>query len=789
MRSYKAIVRLGRRNRFTRAGLLVSMFVVIFSAASALSAAAQGLFFSDDFEDGILLDDWETGNPSWSIRNGRACQASSDGPLVSVEPFIGPVSGSVEITQSSLALNRGIVGFSPKAAVSPGLEIQAAYMAVVRNFAGDIIGQILQFQLAPGEDFISVEDRFPLAEIPTRLGLNVNAENLEYVADGQVLLTVPRVPLPLIGDKGAIFFGATLDLPGTTCFDNVVLTALEKVELKLTNQFGTAGVDRARATTVDATGVYVAGEVEGTLPGETSAGGIDAFVRKYDSDGNVLWTDQFGTAGVDVAYGISTTPSLTGEVSIYVVGATGGTFPGETSAGADDFFIRKYDSDGNLLATEQDGTSGADILCGISTSPGLTDLYVVGSVGDALPGESSAGGADVILRKYDSDLNEVFSDQFGSSGNDIACGIQTTPGLTGEVSIFVAGVAGGALPGESSAGGDDAFLKKYDSDLTALRTVQFGSPLDDGASSVGITPESKDDPLGIFVGGVTNGALPGQTNLGGSDAYVRRYDTNLDPVWTRQFGTTGDEPGIVVGNSPVVFVAGGTTGIFPGRVSAGGTDIFFRTYDFDGNVIVTRQFGTPGDDQPLGAHTSFDSLSLFVVGETDGTFTGETSAGGIDAFLVEVATLTLELIEALQDVTVDLQEIVDNNPGTPLADKVEDALAKAQTALEELNKTPPDNQAAAENIEGSVGDLEAALGLDPAQDPAVTDLMDQLASIARQLAADATSEAFAQGGDTAKINEAQQALANGDALRALGAFKDAVNKYKEALAKAESALP
>ena len=61
--------------------------------------------------------------------------------------------------------------------------------------------------------------------------------------------------------------------------------------------------------------------------------------------------------------------------------------------------------------------------------------------------------------------------------------------------------------------------------------------------------------------------------------------------------------------------------------------------------------------------------------------------------------------EALEDIIVRLQEIVDDNPGE-CADKVEDALAKAQTALDELNKTPPGNQAALGNIEGSVGDLE-----------------------------------------------------------------------------------
>lgn len=67
--------------------------------------------------------------------------------------------------------------------------------------------------------------------------------------------------------------------------------------------------------------------------------------------------------------------------------------------------------------------------------------------------------------------------------------------------------------------------------------------------------------------------------------------------------------------------------------------------------------------------------------------------------------------------------------------------------------------------------------------------MNQLAGIARRLAEKALTEAIAQGGDSSKIAEAEQGLNNGDALRAAGSFKDAVNKYKDALSKAESAGP
>jgi len=93
--------------------------------------------------------------------------------------------------------------------------------------------------------------------------------------------------------------------------------------------------------------------------------------------------------------------------------------------------------------------------------------------------------------------------------------------------------------------------------------------------------------------------------------------------------------------------------------------------------------------------------------------------------------------ELMEDLITSLEDIVLDNPDTPLADKVEDALAKAQTALDELTKAPPDNQAAVGNIEGAVGDLEAAVSdglLDPMQG---TQLMDEFTRIARQLAVNA----------------------------------------------------
>jgi hypothetical protein len=61
--------------------------------------------------------------------------------------------------------------------------------------------------------------------------------------------------------------------------------------------------------------------------------------------------------------------------------------------------------------------------------------------------------------------------------------------------------------------------------------------------------------------------------------------------------------------------------------------------------------------------------------------------------------------------------------------------------------------------------------------------MDELASVARQFAAAAVNMAIADNRDGQKIAEAQQSLTAGDGLRAAGKFKEAVNRYKDALSK------
>src|SRR2546426_439575 len=127
---------------------------------------------------------------------------------------------------------------------------------------------------------------------------------------------------------------------------------------------------------LDASGVYVSGSISGALPGQTSAGSGDAFLRKYDASGNVLWTRQFGSSDFDQADNVAVDAS-----GAYVAGVTAGAFPGQTSAGSADAFVIKYDTSGNDLWTRQFGSSTYDLAWGMALD--ASGAYVAGGTAGA----------------------------------------------------------------------------------------------------------------------------------------------------------------------------------------------------------------------------------------------------------------------------------------------------------------------------------------------------------------------------------------------------------------------
>jgi hypothetical protein len=385
------------------------------------------------------------------------------------------------------------------------------------------------------------------------------------------------------------------------------------------HQFGTAGNDSGEGIALAEDAIYVAGSAIGSLDGAPSFGAADAFVRKYDLQGKEIWTQEFGSDSGDFAAGIAA--DATG---VYVVGTT---FNGLTEGDGYGVFVRKYDSDGNAVWTQQfDGGSTAQPWA-VAVDP--TGVYVAGFATYDRPGQSKAGGpldSDAFVVKYDLDGNELWMRQIGTEGDEEATGLAVD--ATG---VYVVGYTNGAFSGESNAGAEDAFMRKYDASGNELWTHQFGSEGDEEAKVV-VT-----DSTGVYVGGWVKGTLPGQTPAGAQDAFVSKYDHDGNQLWARQFGADQSDnvAGLAVGPNGI-YVGGRTGGILPSQSSSGGGHLFISEYDPDGNEHWTHQFGTP-----VGADGLYDIAvgadGVYAVGTTTGAFAYQTNAGKHDVFVAKIA--------------------------------------------------------------------------------------------------------------------------------------------------------
>ena len=195
------------------------------------------------------------------------------------------------------------------------------------------------------------------------------------------------------------------------------------------------------------------------------------------------------------------------------------------------------------------GSSGVDYASALTT--GLDgSIYVSGYTNGTLDGQNNGGSWDAFLTKYSADGTKVWTKLLGSSGNEQANALTT--GLDG--SIYIAGYTFGALDGLTNCGGSDAFLTKYSADGTKVWTKLLGS----NGSDVALALTTGLDGA-IYVSGITtSGALDGQTNSGGYDAFLTKYSADGTKVWTKLLGSSGTEQAnaLTTGLDGAIYIAG-----------------------------------------------------------------------------------------------------------------------------------------------------------------------------------------------------------------------------------------
>lgn len=456
----------GKRIRKDASGNLYAMGSFIGTVdfdASAVTATlsspvAQGIFITKQDPSGNYI--WAKCIVVDQMNFGSQCDAS--------DLFVD-VSGNIYLTGSY----NGTIDFDPSAATSTltsSGNSQDAFFAKYDNSGNYVWAK----SIGGVGSFVGAENG---------CAINSDATGNVFVA-GYFQTTTDFDPsaatatLSTTGFAEFAMFMAKYDLNGNFIWTKGIIGSANKIPTSMV---------------IDNSNVYLAGYFSGSADFDpaapvymlTSSGSEDAFISKYDLNGNFVWANKIGGSAQDV--GNSIVLDLSG--NIYMTGYFYSTVDFDPSAsvsnlvssGNSDGYIAKYDNAGNYLWAKRFG--GTNLELGESIDLDVNNNVIISGyfygTSDFDPSTNvsnlvSAGNADCFLAAYDNSGNYSWAFSFGDVGIDRAYSVLTQNG-----DIYLMGYYAGTVDCDPTAsvsnlisGGttQDVFIAKYSSStVTGIR--------------------------------------------------------------------------------------------------------------------------------------------------------------------------------------------------------------------------------------------------------------------------------------------------------------------------------
>lgn len=354
---------------------------------------------------------------------------------------------------------------------------------------------------------------------------------------------------------------------------------------------GSAGMDTPQWVTTDAAGnAYVVGYVDGSTTfgpfSQAGRGSYDAFLVKYDAQGNEQWLRLIGGTGDDE--GFSVTTDAQGTVTIAGLFSDSISFAGSplvASGNAYNTLLARFDAQGNEVWAKGLSTPALGRLHNARsiTQDVSGNLYVTGEYG-------ANGYRDVFLTALDNQGNILWLNKLNSTDDTGAYSVVADA----YGNVFHTGRFSGTVTFGSStfsASNYDFYLAKYDAATGALEWVTTASdPVVGYGSSLIVDPYGNPMVSGLFQGTLT---FPNGTSL----------------------------------------------------TSHGSYDAFIAWYDWSGAILTTKSIGGPGLDLAYGAQDlngdSFVTGSFSATADLNGD--PGTSNGDLDLYLIKIETAVPQL--------------------------------------------------------------------------------------------------------------------------------------------------
>jgi len=404
-------------------------------------------------------------------------------------------SAWVSSTATPITTPTSVTGFTATAGVG---EIDLNWSAPSSNGGSAITGYRVQYATSGSGPWTT--DSTNLSTSRTITGLTngtqyfVRVRALNAAGDGALatLTSTPLEPLTLSyadtsftggsnnqtlaatteGGLGDRTYSVSGTLPNGVTFDEATGTftgpGSGAWETPLPTQVGGSDDDESYGVALDTrSNIYITGEFSGTASfgatSLTSAGGDDVFVAKLDAYANWQWAKRVSGTSTDAGHGVAVDSSGNPYITGYFRNTASFGATSLTSAGSDDVFVAKLDSNGNWQWAKRAGGTSTDRLEGIAVDSD-NDVYITGyfrSTASFGATNLTASGQDVFVAKLDSNGNWQWAERAGgSSWDERGEGVAVDSGSNVYVTGYFQGTASFGATSLTSDGSDDVFVAK-----------------------------------------------------------------------------------------------------------------------------------------------------------------------------------------------------------------------------------------------------------------------------------------------------------------------------------------
>jgi hypothetical protein len=376
-------------------------------------------------------------------------------------------------------------------------------------------------------------------------------------------------------------------------------------------------------TTVGSNDIYVTGDFRGTRSfGSTTftADSVDAFLARYDANGNVIWARQMGGATRDKGFDVAVDASGQVHVAGFFTGSA--TFGSTTLVATRDStgFIATYDANGNFIrAFIAGGVDNLAYNAGFSVNldcDALGRTYLFGTFDGTASFNgvnlTSAGTNAMVLARFESNGTCTWAEQMGGSRN-LVWGDGLAVSSTGNVYVL------GDVQGDGDFGGtiiNNPFvgaigvLALYDPNgdpIWAQRVVDSNSP--ESFYSIALTSTGNAVIAGHSLGftvtiGTTTISLPGPYER---PAFLAEFDATGTCQWAERL-STADRPRIAMDPAGGLYLAGSE------QFHAGGTNP--TVFDLDTGTPMDGSIGGEYDGYLAHYNAVHDFQWIRLMGST-----------------------------------------------------------------------------------------------------------------------------------------------------------------------------